>query len=60
MIIPILKLIFGKVVGLDSIPAERRSEYWRKLGAYSKELVGEIVRESAKGAAEGIRDGKNS
>lgn len=49
MIIRLLKLIFGKVIGLENIPKEKREEFWKKIGNYSIEL--------AKGMSEGAARG---
>jgi len=38
MIIKLLKLIFGKVIGLDQIPKEKRQAFWHGLGWLAVEL----------------------
>lgn len=55
MLVSILKLIFGKIVGLDKIPETKRDEFWKKLGAYSTQLAGEMVEGAARGAASELK-----
>lgn len=50
---PVASVLFGKVIGLDSIPPERREEIREK--AWSAAEM--IVEAAAKGAVEGAKNG---
>lgn len=60
MLVGILKIIFGKVVGLDKIPAEKREKFWEKLGEYSVKLAGEMAEGATRGAVEGAKNGNGT
>lgn len=57
MVIGLLKIIFGKVIGLEKIPESKREEFWKKMGDYSVRLAGEMAEGAGKGIAEGVKNG---
>ena len=56
MLISILKLIFGKVIGLDKIPDDKKQLFWQKVADYSVRLAGEMAERAARGGHQVDRD----
>lgn len=48
-------LIFGKIIGLDSIPKEKRAEIGKKAFTAAKEIVEAAAKGAAAGAVEGAK-----
>lgn len=55
MIVAILKVLFGKLIGFDKIPVEKREEFWTKLSEYSVKLASEMAEGATRGAVQEIK-----